>query len=217
MTVEAEVWNAYAESKAKRSPSPDTVQSFRWTQYPGHGPTEAVLGDPKTALEVGFGSGDNAAYLARQGVDVTGVDLSPVAVKNVLDRWGGCGARFIETEAVEYLTKSEERWDAIYSVFGAVWFTDPRELLPLLRDHLNPGGVLAFAHPPAIDGCYGPQGMYKGGFAGPRQFLRRYCYTPEMWRGILLHTGFMDIEASVIEAPEPGHIGTLLVRARITR
>lgn len=50
------------------------------------------------------------------------------------------------------------------------WFTDPGRLFPLVRQRLTPGGVFAFSQPPAIPGAYGPQGMYKGGFAGKAMF-----------------------------------------------
>jgi hypothetical protein len=55
--------------------------------------------------------------------------------------------------------------------------------------------------------------MYKGGFAGKPMYTYRYSYTPRRWQNMLLAVGFRDAEAQVIEAPTPGHIGTLLVRA----
>jgi len=82
-------------------------------------------------------------------------------------------------------------------------------LFPLVFDRLNPGGVFAFSHPPAIPGAYGPQGMYKGGFAGKPVYTYRYSYTPRKWRNLLLEYGFYRAGAKVIEAPTEGHIGTL--------
>jgi hypothetical protein len=61
---------------------------------------------------------------------------------------------------LDYLSGATEAYDAVYSIFGAVWFTDPGRLFPFVRQRLNPGGVLAFSRPPAIPGAYGPQGMY---------------------------------------------------------
>ncbi len=43
--------------------------------FPGHG-----IG-PGKALEIGCGTGTNSIWLARQGFDVTGVDLSEVAIE----------------------------------------------------------------------------------------------------------------------------------------
>jgi hypothetical protein len=70
-----------------------------------------------------------------------------------------------------------------------------------------------FSQPPAIPGAYGPQGMYKGGFAGKAMFTYRYSYRPAVWERHLLRAGFSTAEASVVDAPTEGHIGTLIVRA----
>ncbi|MFI6645662.1 hypothetical protein [Streptomyces sp. NPDC050504] len=42
----------------------------------------------------------------------------------------------------------------------------------------------------------------------------RWQYGPETWAGLLKSQGFVGIEASVLPAPEPGRLGTLMVRAR---
>lgn len=55
--------------------------------------------------------------------------------------------------------------------------------------------------------------MYKGGFAGKAMFTYRYSYTPRKWLSLLSRSGFGHAEAEVLDAPEPGHIGTLVVRA----
>jgi hypothetical protein len=55
--------------------------------------------------------------------------------------------------------------------------------------------------------------MYKGGFAGKAMFTYRYSYTPRKWRNLLLKAGFADVGATVVDAPEPDRIGTLVVRA----
>ncbi|MFF0064072.1 class I SAM-dependent DNA methyltransferase [Streptomyces sp. NPDC005279] len=209
--AERDLWNAYAEST--RGDVFDSDPVFCWTQYAGHGPGPELLGDPATALEIGCGTGRALARLAQQGVTVTGVDLSPVMVEHTAERWGPMGARLVCAEVLDYLRDSEETYDAIYSIFGATWFSDPVKLLPLVAERLNPGGVLAFSQPPAIPGAYGPQGMYKGGFTGRAMYTYRYSYTPRRWSNLLVKSGFRNIEARVLDAPEAGHIGTLIVRA----
>lgn len=210
---EREVWNTYAESTRDKV-FEDEELTFCWTQYAAHGPGPEILGAPETVLEIGCGTGRHLAFLAAKGIKATGLDLSPVMVKNTTERWGPLGAEFICGEVLDHLTTSPETYDAIYSIFGAAWFTDPKRLFPLVAARLNPGGVFAFAQPPAIPGAYGPQGMYKGGFAGPAMFTYRYSYEPRTWEELLIEAGFGDAEAQVCEAPEPDHIGTLLVRAR---
>jgi SAM-dependent methyltransferase len=123
------------------------------------------------------------------------------------------GVQFVCAEVLSYLAETTETYDAIYSMFGAVWFTDPVKLLPLIAARLNPGGVLVFAHPPAIPGAYGPQGMYKGGFAGKAMYVYRYSYTLRKWESFLSKAGFREAEVRELEAPTQGHIGTLIGRA----
>ncbi|MCF3101223.1 class I SAM-dependent methyltransferase [Streptomyces roseoverticillatus] len=211
IAAERELWDTYAQST--RSDVLDSDPVFCWTQYAGHGPGPELLGEPESVLELGCGTGRALAYLAQRGVKATGVDLSPVMVEQTTKRWGPLGVRFVCCEVLEHLAVSTDTYDAVYSIFGAVWFTDPARLLPLIADRLNPGGVLVFSQPPAIPGAYGPQGMYKGGFAGKAMYTYRYSYTPRKWENLLRKAGFAEAEARVIEAPTAGHIGTLIVRA----
>ncbi|MFC8584694.1 class I SAM-dependent methyltransferase [Streptomyces sp. NPDC057217] len=210
IAAETELWDAYADSAFKDDMEP----TFCWTQYAGHGPGPELLGDPESVLELGCGTGRALAFLAGRGVKARGVDLSPVMVEKVTGRWGPLGVDVVRTEVLEHLAADQNTYDAMYSIFGAVWFTDPAKLFPLVAERLRPGGVLAFSQPPAIPGAYGPQGMYKGGFAGKAMFTYRYSYTPRKWAAMLERAGFRDIHARILEAPQAGHIGTLLVTAR---
>lgn len=210
IAAEIELWDTYAGSAFKDDMQP----TFCWTQYAGHGPGPELLGEPGAVLEIGCGTGRALGLLAGRGVKATGFDLSPVMVKKVTERWAGTGADFVCGEVLETLAAYEATYDAVYSIFGAVWFTDPARLFPLVAARLRPGGVFAFSQPPAIPGAYGPQGMYKGGFAGRAMFTYRYSYTPRRWARMLERAGFRDVDARVVEAPEPGHIGTLVVTAR---
>ncbi|WP_411113452.1 class I SAM-dependent methyltransferase [Streptomyces sp. 029-5] len=214
---ERELWDTYARSQSVKDKVLDADPVFGWTQYAGHGPGPELLGSPGTALEIGCGTGRALAHLARRGVKTTGVDLSPVMVEQITERWGPGGSRFVCAEVTEHLRSDTESYDAVYSIFGAVWFTDPEELLPLIARRLNPGGVLVFSHPPAIPGTSGAQGMYKGGFAGKAMYTYRYSYTPAAWKARLLTAGFAEVDAQVLDAPAPGHIGTLIVRAAVAR
>jgi len=206
---EREVWDAYAESVVDRKAAP----SFCWTQYPGHGPGPEVLGAPRKVLEIGCGTGREVAYLAADGVAAHGVDLSPVMVDRATERWSHTGALFRQGEILAYLTTCDDTYDAVYSIFGAAWFTAPNRLFPLVRARLNPGGRFAFSQPPAVPGAYGPQGMYKAGVAGKATFTCHYSYRPAVWERLLTRAGFATAEVTVLDAPQPGHVGTLLVVA----
>ncbi|AXK34386.1 class I SAM-dependent methyltransferase [Streptomyces armeniacus] len=213
ISPEQDNWDAYAEGTAKRADA--TLPTVHWTQYENHGPGAELIDSARRVLDLGFGSGAAVAALCRAGVDAEGVDLSPVAGKLAAERWPDVdSARFVLAEASDFLAHTDNTYDALISYFGAMWFTDPQRLLPPAYERLAPGGRLVFAQPPPIPGCYGPQGMYKGGFAGKATYVRRWCYTPETWKVLLEHHGFTRIEAREVVAPNPGHIATLLVQAR---
>ncbi|MFE5735068.1 class I SAM-dependent methyltransferase [Streptomyces sp. NPDC056528] len=210
---ERALWDTFAESAWKDPSNGDPV--FRWTQYKDHpaDPGPGLLGEPGTVLEIGSGTGRALAHLAGRGVKATGIDLSPIAVSKSSEKYGHLGVEFVCAEILEYLTQDPRTYGAVYSIFGAAWFTDPTRLFPLVARRLNPGGVFAFSQPPAIPGAYGPQGMYKGGFAGPAMYTYRYSHTPETWASLLAEAGLTNVSVTVLDAPKEGHIGTLIGRA----
>lgn len=208
-------WNRYASGVKEEDLQDALSGAFGWTQYDGHGPGEELLGQPDTALELGFGRGHAVAYLAHKGVQATGIDISATQCERAREQYGHVpGARFVQGDVLDYLTGSTEQFGAVYSIWGALWFTDPQSLLPLIRQRLSPGGVLAFSQAPAVPGSYGIQGMYGQGFNGRQLWVYRWAYTPQKWAGILEGSGFVDVEARVLEAPDPDDVGTLIVQAR---
>lgn len=102
-------------------------------------------------------------------------------------------------------------------VWGAVWFTDPEDLFPHVFERLAPGGVFAFSQAEPAAGSYGPQQMRGKWLEGREHELtvQRWQYAPEAWADILKRHGFTDIDAQVIQAPEPKDLGTLLIRAHV--
>jgi SAM-dependent methyltransferase len=148
------------------------------------------------------------------GIDATGLDISPAQCTAARNRWGHLpGATFVPGDAASYLTETTTQWDAIYSIWGAVWFTDPARLLPLIRDRLTPTGKLAFSHAPPVPGSYGIQGMYGNGFTGRQTWIYRWAYEPATWADLLHQTGFSHIHTRTHPAPDPDNVGTLIVEA----
>ncbi|MFC0433363.1 bifunctional 2-polyprenyl-6-hydroxyphenol methylase/3-demethylubiquinol 3-O-methyltransferase UbiG [Kutzneria buriramensis] len=201
-----EVWERYASnSRPRRAVNAAGASTWlNWTQYPDHGPDESVLGDlaGRRVLELGSGSGANLAHLATLGVNCKGVDLAPSRTSTAVAEWGHLpGLEFITTDAVTFLAEDNEAFDVVYSIFGAIWFTDPPILLTAIRAKLRTGGVLAFSHLPATE---------VGVVAGPA--VSNWNYPAEKWENMLAYTGFTAI-ATVIAGPADGEVGTLLVRA----
>jgi SAM-dependent methyltransferase len=201
-----EAWEQYASKAQPRRPVNAKGAStwLNWTQFPDHGPDESVLGDVpgRRVLELGSGSGSNLAHLATLGAICTGVDLAPSRAQIATQQWSHLpGLDFVTADAVDFLTETTDYFDIILSIFGAVWFTDPAVLLPLIRKRMRPGGALAFSHLPAAD-----QGVRAGGA------VRKWHYRAEQWVDLLAAAGFAAT-ADVIPPPDDQQVGTLLVRA----
>ncbi|MGH9247283.1 MAG: class I SAM-dependent methyltransferase [Acidimicrobiales bacterium] len=114
-----------------------------WTPWPGIGPAADVLGDITglRVVELGCGSGDNAAAFAKAGADVTGVDTNPTKIEQALQRWGDQpGLGFVHADATGYLTLSRDHPDVAVSIFGALSFSPAPPLL-------DPSALAS--HPPA--------------------------------------------------------------------
>jgi len=108
---------------------------------------EAVKGRKAgSALDVGIGQGRNAVYLARQGWDVTGVDLSQVGLDAARANAEKAGVS-IRTEKAAYdqFDFGVDKWDLIVIVFAWAPVADP-SFVAKLRRSLRPGGLVLFEH-----------------------------------------------------------------------
>ncbi|MGV9311287.1 class I SAM-dependent methyltransferase [Streptomyces sp. NPDC003691] len=213
-------WDVYARTAPVRRAVDARGEStwFNWTQYADHGPGAEVLGLPGggRVVDLGCGSGGNAAHLARTGTRVTGVDLSGRQLAKARERRGGPGGvELVEGDALGWLAAGPGGWDAVYSVFGAVWFTDPALLVPVVHAKLRPGGVFAFSQRPPVPGCYGRQAAFipRGEGEDPA-VVTRWDHPPEVWCDLLAGYGFAEVTAAVLPPPDrsPRRAGTLLVR-----
>ncbi|WP_318210735.1 class I SAM-dependent methyltransferase [Streptomyces sp. SJL17-1] len=209
-----DVWGAARPGRKERNAAGASTW-FNWTQWPDHGPDEKVLGGVSGArvLDLGCGNGGNLAHLVALGAEATGVDISPVQVAKAREHRLHLDVR--QQTAEEFLAAGTHEFTAAYSVFGAAWFTDPAELLPLVHARLTPGGVYAFSHnPPALDGCYGPQAsqMQPPEKGAEPLYVKRWDYEADTWARLLREAGFTNVTAEVIAPPEGKRTGTLLVR-----
>ncbi|NKE57500.1 class I SAM-dependent methyltransferase [Lentzea sp. PSKA42] len=204
----AEIWERYAAKYTPRRAvnAAGTTTWLNWTQYPDHGPDEAVLGDlrGKRVLELGSGAGANLAHLATLGAVCTGIDIAPSRADLARRTWGYLGGlEFFTADALDFLADTSTTFDVVYSIFGAVWFTDPEALFPLVRKKMSDGGVFAFSQTPAA-----PQEDRAG------QVIWQRHLPVHQWTEQLFAAGFSEVVAETIDAPEPGKLGTVLVHAR---
>ncbi|MFJ5676793.1 class I SAM-dependent methyltransferase [Streptomyces sp. NPDC093097] len=154
MLAQVSPWYAHALQRTETTPAEPLPVPARmeWTTRPGQGPGAEIFGMDlrgKRALELGCGPGHNAANLAIcQGARITGVDLVGLQVRRARSHYGRLGnLTFVAGHALHYLQASDERFDAIYSVFGAVGLVAPELLLPAIAQHLKSGCTLAFSTP----------------------------------------------------------------------
>lgn len=216
----AEYWDKYRPQRGDGKQPRPAADRFDWTGIPGSGPGAELLDNPKTALDLGPAEGENAAFLARAGVAVTAVDFSPVQVARAREFWADIeGLDFVLADVCAFLDEDLRQWDAVYSTWGAVWFTDPEVLFPLVAKRLAPGGVFGFSHREPITGQYGAQRMGGKWLEGRETELtvHRWQNTAEQWVDVLKRHGFVDIHAEALPAPEPAALGTLIVQARVPR
>jgi SAM-dependent methyltransferase len=125
---------------------------MEWTTRPGRGPGAEILGTDlrrSRVLELGCGPGHNVACLAtHHEARVTGVDLIGLQIRRARAHFGRLNnLAFVADHALHYLQASDEKFDAIYSVFGAIGLVAPDLLLPAIAQHLKTGRSLAFSVP----------------------------------------------------------------------
>ncbi|KUN81112.1 methyltransferase type 11 [Streptomyces bungoensis] len=221
MTDTAIAWDTYARQRPERRQTNAHGETtwFNWTQYPDHGPGAELLDATAggRVLDLGCGKGGNAAHLAAIGMRALGIDLSHAQLLAARNRWGLlAGLELRQAEARAFLQSTDETFDAVYSVYGALWFTDPDLLLPAIRERLRPGGRLVFSQRPPVAGCYGCQASYipRGPDEDPL-VVKRWDYELRMWEQLLAEQGFVDTRAALLPAPPgPRRVGTLIVSAR---
>ena len=92
------------------------------------------------ALDVAMGTGRNALYLASLGYEVTGIDVSGVAVARCREEANRLGLRI---EAIQADLELYEMAIDAYDIVTNFYYLQ-RELAPHLTTALRPGGVLVF-------------------------------------------------------------------------
>jgi len=98
-------------------------------------------------LDVGCGSGQLALIAAKDGLEVTGVDIASNLVERARTRAQaeGLRARFEEADA-EALPFEDASFDVVVSLIGAMFAPRPELVAKELLRVCNPGGTIAMAN-----------------------------------------------------------------------
>jgi SAM-dependent methyltransferase len=125
--------NRYRDPKTEfnRQPSRLLVEAVRERQ-------------PGDSIDLGMGEGRNAIYLAQHGWQVTGVDLSDVAVAAAKRRAAQLGVKLnAVVDGLDQYDFGRNRWDLIALFYMHAWYhsAKPRSI-QRIRDALKPGGLL---------------------------------------------------------------------------
>ena len=115
---------------------------------------------PGTALDIGIGEGRNALFLATQGWEVTGFDISDVAVKLAQEAAQQRGVKLEAfVEDADHFDYGRQRWDLVVGMYMHAVITRNAEKI---IESLKPGGLLV------VEGFHrdlnrrGVQGEYMG-------------------------------------------------------
>ena len=98
-------------------------------------------------LDVACGTGNVAIPLARAGFEVTGVDIAPNLIAQARERAAAehLKVHFDEGDA-EQLPYPDRSFDAVVTMFGAMFAPRPEVVVQELARVLRPGGLLAMAN-----------------------------------------------------------------------
>ena len=133
----ADFWDSYF--RAKGEAGEDLDWGGRWTR-PFLGTLEGV--GARFVLEVGCGTGHDAARLARAGFDVTAVDVSAEAIGRARDRYGG-EAHFLVADVTAGLPAPDAAFDAVMANVSMHMFPwdVTRSAFDEVARVLRPGGL----------------------------------------------------------------------------
>ncbi|MFF9526750.1 class I SAM-dependent methyltransferase [Streptomyces achromogenes] len=225
VSTTTDLWYHYGRSRAGHDRAVPETFSWAWSQDGGPGPE--LLGDlaGSTVGDLGAGAARHAACLAthRLLARVDAVDASPAQHAMATDLFGHLAPRLrvVRRDAVRHLLDTAGTYDVLYSVFGAVDFTDPRELLPAAAGALRPGGRLVFstlAH--YLGGAPAEPDVVPAEIAartpgGETTTMRRWVLQEHVWTKVLDESGFTGISTDTLPSPTdaPHSAATLLIRA----
>jgi SAM-dependent methyltransferase len=136
----AEFWDRFF--RQRRESGNDLDWGVVWT-----GPFLVPLREAgvRTILELGCGTGNDAARLAGEGYSVTAIDLSGEAIEQAQTRFGSV-VRFVVADMTQRLPFADGGFDAVMSNVAMHMFPDgvTRAVFAEVRRLVRPGGLFLF-------------------------------------------------------------------------
>ncbi|MGW4951490.1 class I SAM-dependent methyltransferase [Streptomyces parvulus] len=219
-----DLWHHYGRTRhATDRTVPDR---FLWSWGQDVGPGAEALGETggRRIGDLGAGAARHAAHLAvhHHPARIIAVDASPAQHDMAQDLYDHLASRLrlVRADVRQHLHATAGTYDVLYSVFGAVDFVEPRELLPAAAAALRPGGRLVFstlAHHlggelarPDVQhteiGAKTPE--------GEAATMHRWVLQKQVWTKLLDEAGFTRISTDTLPGePGPRAADTLLVTA----
>lgn len=208
--VSSDLWHHYGRTRAQHDREvPDT---FRWVLSQGTGPGPEIRGDLSGHIvgDLGAGTARHAAHHKPARVDA--VDASPGQHEMAADLFVHLEPRLriVSCDALSHLKATANTYDVLYSVFGALDFTDPRELLPATVFALRPGGRLVFstlAH--YVGGAHAQPDVVAASVPartpeGEATTMHRWVLQEHVWVKVLDEAGFTGISFDMLPSAVQG-------------
>ena len=120
---------------------------------------------PGKTLDLGCGAGNYAIYLAGRGFDVTGVDISPTAIRIATEnaRKKGVRCRFIVADLLGDMHEVPETFDFAYDweLLHHIYPEDRERYIRNVHSVLKPGGLYLSVSFSEEDPQFGGRGKYR--------------------------------------------------------
>ncbi len=142
-----------------------------------------ALGDVrgKSLLHLMCQFGLDTISWARQGANVTGVDISDrsIAVANEIKVKAGVEAEFFRCDVLDFIGAIDRKFDIIYQSYGThMWLSDLNRWAAVIAHYLKPGGVFFMVDSHPVDQLFlFPEQKYDYFAREPERTLnpRDYC------------------------------------------
>jgi SAM-dependent methyltransferase len=145
----------------------------------------------KDVVDLGCGTGYWAAWLARRGARVVGVDPTPAQLRRARRLQAEFGLEFPLVQAgAESVPLPDETFDLVFSEYGAAIWADPHRWIPEAARLLRPGGGLIFLRNSTLVVLCSPAGDLPAAesLQRPQFGLRRL----DEWDGVEFHLSHGD-------------------------